>query len=377
MIKLNLDDVDVGDTLAVDVKIHSRHPGSLYRLRIEEGTELQAKHLERLDKAGVPYVFIRDPRTDDLNELMLDRNLQEAEDNVLKSMKDVGVNIKSEDPSAIDLDKLEDELEKLIGELQETNTMQIFSTLKAHHDYTVKHSLEVAELVLYITLSRQKEIHDMLLSETGATAAYTRKFMIRDLGLGALLHDVGKWKIPPDVLDKRGELDLQEWNAVKQHPEYGTELIKTLTDDIRSPVLAPVRSHHEKYGGDGYPDGDLGDGIHLYGRITGVCDVFSALTSKRPYRVALTPNRAMETMHDMQRDDAHFDPAIFDIFQELVPPYPIGQQVILDNGTMGVVSELGDNWSQPTVRVLKKSEKELDEPYEITANTEDSPSIVN
>jgi HD-GYP domain-containing protein (c-di-GMP phosphodiesterase class II) len=377
MIKLTLDDVSPGDELAVDVKIHSRHPGSTYRLRIDEGTPLSEKHINRLEKAGVPYVFVKDDRTDDLNQKIIDRDLEKAEDDVLESLDSVSLNLQSDDPSAIPMDEIDGRLDSLIDALRNTKTMQVFNTLKAHHDYTVKHCLEVAKLVLHLILSRQADIHEMLLEETGATPSYTRQYMVKDIGLGALLHDIGKWKVPREVLDKRGELDLQEWNAIKKHPVHGTDIIESLDDDIRSPVLTAIRSHHEKYGGEGYPDGKLGDGIHLYGRITAVCDVFSALTSKRPYRVALTPNRAIETMRDMQRDDAHFDPELLGLFQELVPPYPIGQHVVLSNGTSGVVTELNEDWKKPTVRILKESEQELDETYELVANTEDNPSIVN
>ena len=127
----------------------------------------------------------------------------------------------------------------------------------------------------------------------------------------------------------------------------------------------------------GYPRGLEGKNIHLYGRISSICDVYSALTSDRPYRVRKTPNRARQIMRSMQEDETHFDPELLEMFMDVFPPFPIGQQVVLSNGTRGVVSELGDEQEKPYVRVLYEGNDRLDEPYEIQVNTDHNPEIIN
>lgn len=132
--------------------------------------------------------------------------------------------------------------------------------------------------------------------------------------IGALLHDVGKLIIPPEVLNKPGRLTPEEWTLVKQHPLAGVQLLS----DVEFPwdVIPIVRSHHECWDGSGYPDGLAGDDIPSTARIVCIADVYDALTTERSYKRALTHDEAMELMaRDAGRQ---FDPALFALFEDVM-----------------------------------------------------------
>jgi putative nucleotidyltransferase with HDIG domain len=119
---------------------------------------------------------------------------------------------------------------------------------------------------------------------------------LRELGLGGLLHDIGKLTVPTAILAKPGPLDDDETAIVQMHAEWGDELLAGLgyPDHVRR----VVRGHHERLDGSGYPDGLCGEQIDLPTRILAVADVYDALVSDRVYRPAWEPRRALELLHE-------------------------------------------------------------------------------
>jgi putative nucleotidyltransferase with HDIG domain len=113
---------------------------------------------------------------------------------------------------------------------------------------------------------------------------------VRNVELGAVLHDIGKVRVPESILNKPGPLDDEEWVIMKTHPEVGEHILRP----IRSlqAILPIVRHHHERWDGGGYPDGLSGRAIPLGARIVAVCDAYRAMTEDRPYRQALSSETA-------------------------------------------------------------------------------------
>lgn len=133
-------------------------------------------------------------------------------------------------------------------------------------------------------------------------------------GVGALLHDIGKTKIPASVLNKPGRLDESEWIQIKQHPRHGTSMCTNVW--LPHTSLDCIRFHHEKFDGSGYPAGIKKDEIPVPARVITCCDVYDAITSKRPYAPAEPPFEALRIMGGKMKGS--FDPDIFRSFIQLL-----------------------------------------------------------
>lgn len=378
MRKLPLSEVTPGNELAVEVKIQSEHPGTLYRFRLEEGHSLTRRDVGRLEGLGHQHVFIKDPATDDLDQYIHDEEVARAEEEVSRNLSTTIAALKKDSPDDINPGSLTDSVRELKESLQGSPAMMAFTSLKSHDDYTAKHSLDVSKLALGFVLANEEKLLRLAHRNTAASGSFVLKHWTEDLGIGALLHDIGKWKIPEYILTKPDELSQGEWEAMQKHPKLGTKILRKLPRGTFRPLVRQaILTHHEKYGGNGYPRGLSSDDIHLHGRITALCDVYSALTSNRPYRDGMSPARALETLNSMQEDDQHFDPKIHGMFKEYITPYPIGQDVVLSDDSRGVVYSHEDGADKPYVRILYKDQERLETPVEIQANTETGPEIVS
>jgi HD-GYP domain-containing protein (c-di-GMP phosphodiesterase class II) len=166
--------------------------------------------------------------------------------------------------------------------------LETLGALVKHNSYTYVHSVQVSSYSILLHARMFKLSQDELL----------------DIGVGGVFHDYGKVYIPPSVLEKPGNLTPMEYYLVKKHCEYGYDILKQL--DTFSPVaLGIVKHHHERMNGGGYPEGLVGDEISRSSKIAAIADVFSAMTTTRPYREGLEWDKALETMtNDM---DGLFD----------------------------------------------------------------------
>jgi HD-GYP domain-containing protein (c-di-GMP phosphodiesterase class II) len=168
----------------------------------------------------------------------------------------------------------------LVADLERTFTTTLsalMSTVEAKDDYTASHEEDVAGLSERVALR-------MGLSSSHA----------RDVRYAALLHDVGKVAVPSEILLKPGPLNEAEWVAMRRHTVAGGELVARIEAFAH---LAPaVRASHERWDGDGYPDGIAGEDIPLAARIIAACDTYDAIVTDRPYRPARTPEQAREEL---------------------------------------------------------------------------------
>ena len=138
-----------------------------------------------------------------------------------------------------------------------------------------------------------------------------------DLLHAAPMHDVGKIGIPDRVLQKPGPLDADEWKVMQSHVNIGAEIIGEHSSGMLGLARNIALTHHEKYDGNGYPNGLKGDRIPLEGRICAIADVFDALTSVRPYKKAWSEEEAIDFLR--QQKEKHFDPVLVDLFIEQMP----------------------------------------------------------
>ena len=158
-------------------------------------------------------------------------------------------------------------------------------------------------------------VYQHTLSVSGYAAAFGAQIGLGRTDLGrlvraALLHDIGKSRIPVEILNKAGRLGPAEWRLMQRHPDIGADLLQAQGGFERE-VIAVVRHHHERLDGGGYPDGLRGAAISDLVRIVAICDVFSALTERRAYRQPASPAEALAIMADSQ---GHLDPALLRAF---------------------------------------------------------------
>lgn len=137
---------------------------------------------------------------------------------------------------------------------------------------------------------------------------------LRLLEFGAFLHDLGKLEIPREMLNKNGPLSKEEWDMIRQHPEWGAEILKPI--GLLKPVIPMILHHHENYDGSGYPEGLKGKKIPFFARILRVADSFDAITTSRPYRRPLSWEEALKEITRCRGLD--YDPMVVDIFVKMI-----------------------------------------------------------
>lgn len=167
----------------------------------------------------------------------------------------------------------------LVGNiLDDSFTIKSLMHIAEHDFYTHTHSLNVS--IYSLCLGSFLKLNTEALAE---------------LGESALLHDLGKSKIDPEIINKDGKLTDKEFRKMMAHPSLGYTIGLKIGIKNKN-VLHGIKYHHEKIDGTGYPEGLLGNGIPLYARIIGLCDIFDALTSKRSYKEAMTTFEAVKLM---------------------------------------------------------------------------------
>jgi HD-GYP domain-containing protein (c-di-GMP phosphodiesterase class II) len=138
---------------------------------------------------------------------------------------------------------------------------------------------------------------------------------IGDIRLLAQFHDIGKVGIPDSILFKPGRLDEEEWSIMKTHSEIGARIAAGIPEIAH--VAEYIRGHHERWDGEGYPDGKEGEEIPLPCRVVAVADAYDAMVSDRPYRKALSREEALEELGS--HGGKQFDPAIIKVFLQNFP----------------------------------------------------------
>ena len=185
--------------------------------------------------------------------------------------------------------------------------------LEARDDDTASHSLNVTKYAMLLGQQLGLDEEEM-----------------RILGQGAMLHDLGKIGIPDEILKKPGNLDEFEFERIKEHPRLTSEILAPLeTSNYYSSI---ARSHHERWDGNGYPDGLNGENIPLLARIVAVADAWDAMTTNRVYRPGMSEKMAL-TILEKEKNWGQWDPYLIEEFikiihKEISPSYRLFEKAI-------------------------------------------------
>lgn len=150
-----------------------------------------------------------------------------------------------------------------------------------------------------------------------ARAAGMKEDFVERIGLASPLHDLGKIGIPDQILLKPGKLTPEEFAVVKTHCVIGADILRDGKWDVIVMAQRIARTHHEKWNGNGYPEGLRGEAIPIDGRTTAIADVFDAISTKRPYKEAWPLDRCVELINS--ESGKHFDPRLVDAFNVVLP----------------------------------------------------------
>jgi len=191
------------------------------------------------------------------------------------------------------------------------------TNLKERDEYTSQHSLNVC--ILTLVFGRHLGLSNEVLNR---------------IGVGALLHDIGKLRVPLNILNKPSTLTDQEFGIIKKHPVYGFDLLKN-KPGLHEISMDIIQHHHERLNGSGYPDGLTGEYISQYTKMVSIIDVYDAITSKRVYHDEATPYDALNILY--QDSDKKIDRELLEQFIKCVGIYPVGSVVELNTGDIGIV----------------------------------------
>ncbi|MDF2567321.1 MAG: metal dependent phosphohydrolase [Oscillospiraceae bacterium] len=303
-------------------------------LLLAKGEPLSLKKIKRLEELGYGGIYITDSFSEDLeiHDVVSD-NLRMCATNNVKSLFEEAIFNKprNEGRAISNIKQLVNDMVQDI--LENKNVVIDLINLKQYDDYTFSHSVNVA-----------------ILSIVMGTSMKLNQFMLNELGVAAMLHDIGKIFTDKDILNKNGKLTNDEYEQIKKHSDYGWIYVKrnnAFSEQIEKAVLM----HHERFDGTGYPHGACKDEIPVFAKIISLADVYDAMTSDRPYRTRCLPSEAMEYI--MGGSSTLFDPQIVKSFVGKVAPYPTGTVVVLSNGARGIVVENHAATSiRPKIRII-------------------------
>jgi HD-GYP domain-containing protein (c-di-GMP phosphodiesterase class II) len=377
------------DHLSRGMEVGDAVYGAAGQLLLAPGVKLTDRYISLLHKLEVPAIYVADPDTAGITiprptkprtYATASKNLTEAFERLkplTRQFKDPGA--LEETHTAGDefernvrsifgrsgFDALVKSVDAVVNDLLDQRVLVGLNSIKTHDAYTFQHSIDVA--IMGIVLARRAGWNDT---------------KVRLLGLGCMLHDLGKVLIPEELLRKPGRLTEQEYEQMKQHPKLGYLLIRSIAPSLSGLVSQVAYQHHERQDGSGYPRGLKGTNtlgvhtqgtIHDFGAMCAVADVYDAMVSTRPYRRAWAPDQVVQTVIGLAGD--HLNRDAVEIFRSVVSPYPVCSEVTIvagpHAGCRGVVAGVHPtNLTRPVVRVLFDSRGERIEPFEIDLRVE-------
>jgi HD-GYP domain-containing protein (c-di-GMP phosphodiesterase class II) len=351
MLRVPVHKIEPGMVLARPIPL----PHDPYRYLLQRDREIPMDLIPRLSELGIMEVWVRN-RDLEFLEGLINEGLAEHQREVYQRVRRNFESLARGSVAELDLYGFQDSIRGLFGFLKSSSGGSILlEKLDAFDNYLMSHSTNVCYLALLVGMKLEQYLID---SRRHKLARDAKDLHL--LGLGCLLHDIGKMRVPPEILHKPGRLGPEEMAEMQRHTIFGYELVK---GSIPAPAAEVVLNHHQRWNGTGYPfridhqSGEelpppAGRQIPIFSRIAIVADIYDAATSKRCYSDAKLPVRVLDEIR--RRCRGFFDPAVEAAFLRTVPPFPIGQVVTLCDGVEAVVVDFNPEVpARPKVQCLR------------------------
>lgn len=351
MLRVPVHRIEPGMVLARPIPL----PSDPRRYLLQRDREIPPDVVPRLLELGVYEVWVRCRSLEFLEEL-IDEGLSERQREVYVHVRRSFESLMTGQAVELDIRRFQAAIGDLFAFLHsQPSGSLMLSKLDAFDNYLMSHSANVCYLSLLLGMKLERYL---IAERSWKTAREAKDLQL--LGLGALLHDVGKMRLPSEILHKPGRLDAAEMAIMRSHPQLGYEMLRG-----QAPLGATqvVLNHHQRFDGTGYPNRtDSRSGEHLtplagkqipvFSRIVTIVDMYDAATTKRCYGEAKLPVHVLQELRTLCR--GAFDPCIEKAFYEIIPPFPIGQMVTLSDGAQAVVIDFNAKQPyRPKVQVIR------------------------
>lgn len=297
---------------------------------LKAGTKITKTYISTLKGLGTFFIYVEDSGSPEAKE---DLKLKGIKASVLETLPKTFDNISVRDFTAAKaaVESIDNITEYIYNEGSlNTNLYE----LKTYDNYTYIHGIDTAMMAIFL----------------GTKLKFDKDTLV-ELGLSALLHNIGNLKIPHEILYKKSKLSSEDFEEIKKHTRYSRETLES-AGCFSNRVISGAAHHHEKFDGTGYPYGLTGSYISLFGRIISLCSTFTAVSSDRPYRKRFEPSDAYELI--LSGSGSYFDPRLVQLFRSTFSIYPLGSVVQLSNGDRGYVVGQNSNFpDKPIVSVVR------------------------
>ncbi len=331
---------------------------------LQEGVTLTERIVKKIQEKGITYVYIEDGRTDDIevSSPIHDKTRGQALATIKNEFRTIMQPGRLQ--SALTQGQVSKSFSTVVDKILEdieTNddAIGILSDIYMYDSYIFTHSLNVTIYTLRLAMKM----------------GYNKQ-ELQAIGLGAILHDVGKLNIPSEILQKPTGLTEAEFTTIKKHPEDGFLLLKDMPN-LSLLTAHCAYQHHERLNGSGYPRGIKEEAIHPYAKLLAIADVFDATTSNRVYRNAMLPHEAMEIL--FSGAGTLYDFQAVEVFSRVIAMYPNGMTLTLNDGRQGVVvRQNGEMTTRPVIRILTDHNyNKVDKPYEVDLLKDTNVTIIS
>lgn len=324
------------------------------RVLLRAGVALSSTYIGHLLQRGYTSVYIQDELVPGLEVVDAVSETTRVRATALMT----GALDDARSSRALDHARISRVVDDILADLhKETGFVFELTSLRSADEYSFVHSVNVCVLSVILGQSIFMGYRDL-----------------KQLGMGAILHDLGKVKVPGELLQRKGGLSPEEFELVKAHTTLGFDIIRS-HPEFSTMAAHVALQHHERLDGSGYPRGLYRGEILEFGLITGIADVYDALVSNRPYRPGFHPSEAVQQL--VQGAGSLFDENLVRKLMETMAVYPVGSILWLSDNTLAVVVRQQRNLpAHPAVAVITDPTYGLITPQEFGLDTRSDLQVI-